>query len=75
MPGRAADLQFSPDPAAAYFMVRYDDGQSELWATEDPLQRLTELGLGVEGHLFDPKSQRLLVWHTTGQAHLLDLAW
>jgi hypothetical protein len=63
-------VRFSPDGST--FLVGCTDGRYEVWGGES---FLADLGLGMKDYSFDPHSDRLVVWHTDGQAYLLDLAW
>jgi WD40 repeat protein len=72
--GEVDRVSFGPDPTIAYFVVDYSDGRSELWDWRTG-SRLAALGLAKEGHVHDPRSRRLMVWHTDGRAYILDLDW
>jgi WD40 repeat protein len=72
--GEVDRVSFAPDPAVAYLVVDYSDGRSELWDWRTG-SRLAELGLGKKGHVYDPRSRRLIIWHTDGRAYILDLDW
>lgn len=58
-----------------FCIVEHSNNQSELWHGQDNIYRLTELGLGLKGHLLDEVNNRLIVYYNDGTAYLLDLNW
>jgi WD40 repeat protein len=71
--GPISGAEFSSD--SNLLVVAFGSGRAELWSLKDQVHQLADLGVGVTGELFDVARDRLVVWYSTGDGYLLDLAW
>lgn len=67
------EVLFNSD--SSLFVVQYIDNRRELWETSVRPRRLAELGLSVDGAIFDKNHRKVLVWHSDGRGYMLDIDW
>lgn len=72
--GDVDDINFSPD--GVFFFVDYlSDVKSELWTTQNNLQRLAQLDEEPQQVIFSQDSKKLFTIYSDGRAYLLDPTW